>query len=167
LTAGPANPGDPTKSGWARVENIGGSLGGVGTFQQTVNGVLVTVAGVLSSQPVATATIPVDNSDADQRYTGFAIANQNNSNLSVRLVTLNENGNIQDNTVPADLNLAPNSQKAIFLHQIFPARSTFRGSMVLVGQGGQSFSVVALVINRGGLLTAIPVIPEKAPQVPN
>ncbi len=166
LTATPANPGDPTKSGWARVENIGGSLGGVGTFQQTVGGVLQTIAGVLSSQPVPFATIPVDNSDAEQRFTGFAVANQNASSLSVRLVTLNENGQIQDNLIPSQLNLGTQTQTAIFLHQILPARVTFRGSMVLVGQGGQSFAVVALVLNRG-LLTAIPVIPEKAPNVPN
>jgi hypothetical protein len=37
--------------------------------------------------------------------------------------------------------------------------------MVLVGQGGKTFAVVALAQNQG-LVTVIPVIPSKAPQVP-
>jgi hypothetical protein len=36
--------------------------------------------------------------------------------------------------------------------------------MVLIGQGGNTFVVVALVLNQG-LFTAIPVIPEKAPAI--
>ena len=164
LTATPLNAGDDTKSGWARVENKGGSLGGVGTFQQTGGGVLKTIAGVLGSQPVPFATIPVDNSEAEQRQTGFAVANQNSSPLSVRLVTLNQSGNIQDNMILP--NIGPNSQIATFLFQLLP-RANFKGSMVLVGQGGQSFVVVALVVAQNGLLTAIPVIPEKASNVPD
>jgi hypothetical protein len=44
-----------------------------------------------------------------------------------------------------------------------PARLKFRGSMVLEGQSGKKFSIVALVQSQG-LLTAIPVIPEKSPK---
>jgi hypothetical protein len=38
--------------------------------------------------------------------------------------------------------------------------------MVLIGQAGKKFVVVALVQNEG-LYTAIPVIPSKAPNVPD
>ncbi len=161
------NASDPTTSGWARVESSGGSLGGVGTFQFAEGGALKTIAGVLASQIVEFATIPVDNDDGQNRFTGFAVANTSNEDLSIRLVTLNEDGSIADNILPSQLNpLGPQKQIAIFLHQILGTRLKFRGSMVLVGQGGKKFAVVALVLNQD-LLTAIPVIPEKAPSVPN
>lgn len=166
ITISAVNTSDPTRSGWIRVEYTGGSVSGVATFLQTESNTLKTIAGVLSSQPVPFATIPVDNSDAEGRYAGFAIANQNSSSLSVRLVTLDENGAIVDNILPSQLNLGARAQTAIFLHQILTNRVNFKGSMALVGQGGQNFVVVALVLNQG-LLTAIPVIPEKAPIVPN
>jgi len=165
ITISAVNTSDPTKSGWIRVEYTGGSVSGVATFLQTEGTTLKTIAGVLSSQPLPFATIPVDNSGAEGRFTGFAIANQNSSAMSVRLVTLDENGAIVDNVLPSQLNLGPRAQTAIFLHQILTNRVDFKGSMVLVGQG-TNFVVVALVINQG-LLTAIPVIPEKAPIVPN
>jgi len=166
ITIGAVNASDATKSGWIRIEYTGGSVSGVATFLQTEGTTLKTIAGVLSSQPLPFATIPVDNSGNEGRFTGFAIANQNSSSMTVRLVTLDENGNIVDNVLPSQLNLGPRAQTAIFLHQILTNRVDFKGSMVLVGQGAQNFVVVALVINQG-LLTAIPVIPEKAPIVPN
>ena len=80
---------------------------------------------------------------------------------------MNENGTIATPAVtPAQLNpLPPDSHLAIFLHQINTAQTTFRGSMVLNTTEDQGFVVVALVQN-GPLLTAVPVIPEKAPSVP-
>src|SRR5262249_54548310 len=150
------------KSGWARVENIGGSLGGVATFQHPTQG----IAGVIASQLVNVATIPVDNSAAENRFTGYAVANLSDNPIMVKLVTVNADGSIADASVNvAELNpLAANRQTAKFLHQDAGSRTTFRGSMVLIGQGGAQFAVVALVLNQN-LLTAIPVIPEKAPSI--
>jgi hypothetical protein len=167
LIANPATAADPLRTGWARYENIGGNASGVATFQQSVGNQLATAAGVLSSNLVSNATIPVYNDLATNRFVGFAVANPNASPITIRLTTVNENGTIADAaTTPAQLNPLPgNNQLAIFLHQILPARTTFRGSMVLSATGGQTFVVVALVQN-GPLITAIPVINEKSASVP-
>jgi len=167
LVANPVSSTDPLRSGWAKYENIGGNATGVATFQQSIGNVLTTAAGVLSSNLVSAATIPVYNDLDASRFVGFAVANPNASAISLRLTTLNEAGTVQDGPVnPAQLNLPGNGQIAIFLHEILPARATFRGSMVLQGAtAGQTFVVVALVQN-GPLITAIPVIPEKSPSIP-
>jgi hypothetical protein len=162
-----ADGGASLKSGWARVESAGGNVGGVGTFQLGLGATLQTVAGVLASDSAEAVTIPVDNSGSQNRFTGFAIANQNSEDVSIRLSLLDENGTVLETVSPAQLSpLGAQKQVAVFLHQIFPARATFRGSMALVVQGGKKASFVALVQNQS-LLTAVPVIREKAPQVPN
>jgi hypothetical protein len=167
FVASAADGGASLRSGWARVESSGGAVGGVGTFQLGQGATLQTVAGVLAADSNEAVTIPVDNSSSQNRFTGFAIANQNSEDISIRLVTLDEEGRVMDNITPPELNpLGPQRQIAVFLHQILPARATFRGSMALVVQGGKRASFVALVQNQS-LLTAIPVIREKAPQVPN
>lgn len=166
LIASPVSASDPLKSGWAKYENIGGNAGGVATFQRTLGGILSTAAGVLSSNLVTAATIPVYNDLAAQRFVGFAAANPNATVMALRLTTVNEDGTIADAaTTPAQLNLQPGGQVAIFLHEIITTRTTFRGSMVLTAPGSQGFAVVALVQN-GPLITAVPVVNEKAPNVP-
>ena len=68
---------------------------------------------------------------------------------------------------PVDLNpLPPQRQASKFLHEYLPSRLKFKGSLVLVASGGKKFGVVGLVLNQG-LLTVVPVIPEKASVVPN
>jgi hypothetical protein len=167
LTANPASAADPLRVGWARYENIGGNASGVATFQLSVGNVLSTAAGVLSSNLVTSVTIPVYNDLAAGRFVGFAVANPNASAISIRLTTVQENGMVLDSaSIPAELNpLPPGGQVAKFLHEILPARATFRGSMVLQAIGAQGFVVVALVQN-GLLQTAVPVINEKSPNVP-
>jgi hypothetical protein len=163
-----ATAGDPvTTTGWAKYENIGGNASGVATFELASGGILATAAGVLSSNLVTAATIPVYNDLAAGRFVGFAIANPNASPVTIRLTTLNEDGSIATAAAtPAQLNPLPaNSQIAVFLHQINTTQTTFRGSMVLNTTGSQGFVVVALVQN-GPLLTAVPVINEKSPVVP-
>jgi hypothetical protein len=79
---------------------------------------------------------------------------------------LDENGGITDVLSPPELNpLGPLHQVAKFLHEYVPTKLRFKGSMVLVAQGGKGFAVVAL-IQAQSLVTVIPVIPSKAPQVP-
>jgi len=111
-------------------------------------------------------TIPVDNDAARNRYTGFAVANQNPTSLAIRLILIGEDGSVLDNLLPAPLALPPQGQNAIFLHEILSYRTTFKGTMVLTGQGGLSFAAVGLVITNEGLITAIPTIAGKAPHIP-
>lgn len=151
------------------MESSGGTLGGVATFSLTSGGQLQAIAGVLSADVTSVATIPVDNDDNLHRYTGFAIANPGSSSINIKIVAVNQDGTIVDAVSPPGLNPLPARQQvARFLHDYLPNRATFRGSMVLVGQAGTTFSVVALVQvqgDTGPLYTAIPVIPAKAPNI--
>jgi hypothetical protein len=162
VTAGPLIPNDPaTKAGWARVESAGGSLGGVATFQLVKGGSLSTIAGVLSSSAVTVATIPVDDDIPGDRYTGFAVANPGSSTITISIQTVNADGTAAK-ALPS-ITLKSGEQTAAFVFQS-AGYNSFHGSVVLIGQSGASFSIVALVQNSG-LFTAIPVIPEKAPNI--
>ena len=148
------------------MEMSSGSLGGVATFQLAEEGVLKSLAGVLASAPAETASIPVDNDAGRGRFTGFAVANYNNEDINLRLVTLNEDGSIADILDPPELNpLTPQNQVARFLHEIARARLNFRGSLSLVERSDKKFAAVALVQNQG-LVTAVPVVGQIAPHVP-
>jgi hypothetical protein len=165
ITAAPVNPANATVTGWGRVESSGGTLGGVGTFEVTQGGKLTTVAGVLSGSLLNVATIPVDNSEAQNRFTGYAIANPSNSAINVKIVVVNVNGVPVQTLNLQPLNpLGPQQQVARFLFQDAQSLLTFQGSMVVIGQGGAQFSIVALVLDQN-LITAVPVIPSKAPGI--
>jgi hypothetical protein len=165
ITASPVNPANATVTGWGRVESSGGTLGGVGTFEVTQGGKLTTVAGVLSSGLVNVATIPVDNNEAQNRFTGYAIANPSETAINVKIVVVNVNGvPVQTLNLPQLNPLRPQQQVARFLFQDAPSLLTFQGSMVVIGQGGAQFSIVALVLDQN-LITAVPVIPSKAPGI--
>ena len=106
--------------------------------------------------------MPVDNDDTENRFTGFAVANPSTENINVTLYVLDENGGITDVLSPPELNpLGPLKQTSKFLHEYVSTKLKFKGSMVLVGQSGKTFAVVALVQTQG-LVTVIPVIPSKA-----
>lgn len=160
---------EPTKTGWARVESEGGALSGVATFQQEEGGELKTIAGVLASPPVTVVTIPVNDDGSRERFTGFAVANPGSSDLSVKIVVVDPDGTPLRTLNPPELNpLGPGKQAARFLFQLLQDAGSpnlqFKGSMVMIAQGGALFSVVAL-IQDSGLFTAIPVIPTKAPHI--
>jgi len=151
------------KTGWARVENSSGLLGGVATFSYAPGGSAPqTVAGVLSSSAVSAATIPLDDDVPQNRYTGFAVANPGNSSVTIKVVTVNMDGSPA--ATLSDIVLSAGQQTAAFIYQDPKASQKFKGSVVLIGRGGATFSVVALVQNQG-LFTAIPVIPSKAPNI--
>ncbi len=157
----------PTKAGWARVGYTGGRLHGTATFQLSNGGILNTISGVFASQPTGFATIPVENDTSLGRFTGFAIANPTNEDINVSVVILNPDGSTSDSIRPPELNpLGPQKQVARFIHEYLPTRATFKGSVVLVAQGGKKFIVTALVQHKG-LYTAIPVMPEKVSTVPD
>jgi hypothetical protein len=155
------------RTGWGRFESTSGGVVGLSTFLLADGLNLRSVAGVFGSQPVEFATIGVDNSLSQGRFTGFSIANPTNENINIRLVVLNADGGPADILSPPELNpLGPQRQVSKFLHEYLPIRSTFRGSMVLLAQAGRRFVATAL-IQFQGLLTATPVTPDKPAAVTN
>jgi hypothetical protein len=158
VTAAAPGSGDPTGAGWALLESAGGSLDGVATFRYATGGSLAAAAGVLSSQPTASAIIPVDNDDSLERFTGVAVANPGDQEIRVRIDILDSNGLVTESISPAALNpLGARQQVATFLHQLAPSTLRFRGSMVLAATGSGQFVATALLQDRG-MLSAIPVI---------
>ncbi len=164
--AAPVNASDSIKIGWARLVPSVDHVGGVALFDYLQQSILRSTAGVFGGYPINMATMPVDNDDRENRFTGFAVANSSNANVNLTLYVLDENGGITDVLSPPELNpLGPLKQVAKFLHEYVPTKLRFKGSMVLVGQNGKTFAVVALV-QAQGLVTVIPVVPSKSPQVP-
>ena len=155
------------RCGWARFESTSAGVVGLSTFLLSEGLTLRSVAGVFASQPVEFATIGVDNSLSQSRFTGFSIANPTNENINIRLVVLNAEGNITETLTPPELNpLGPQRQVSKFLHEYLPVRATFRGSVVLAAQAGRRFVATAL-IQFQGLLTATPVTADKPAAVTN
>ena len=166
FTATAINSGDKLQTGWGHVESLSGTVSGSATFQLEELGRLVTVAGVLASQPIQFATIPVDNDEDESRFTGFAIANPGDEDIQVRITIVSENGTVVETLSPPEINpLRKRRQISVFLHQLVTGKTRFRGSMVIAVQGGKKCGVVALILARG-LLSVIPVISEKSPAVP-
>jgi uncharacterized repeat protein (TIGR01451 family) len=160
------NASEPVRIGWARLVPSPAHVSGVASFDYLQLSILQSTAGVFGGYPINAATMPVDNDDWENRFTGFAVVNPSNENVNVALYVLDENGAITDVLNPPELNpLGPLRQTAKFLHEYVPTKLRFKGSMVLVGLGGKTFAVVALV-QAQGLITVMPVIPSKAPQVP-
>jgi len=165
LKAAALNPSDPTKVGWASFESYGGSIGGVAAFEFTEGGALKTTVGILSSQPVEAATIPVDNDATQKRSTAFAVANYSGEAINIRIVILDKNGIVKATITPQELNpLVPQKQVARYLDQYDASKQNFLGSMVLIAENGKRFVVAALAHNQG-LYTSIPVMPGKASKI--
>jgi hypothetical protein len=163
ITASPANATASTKAGWARVESTGGNIVGVANFQLVSGGQLTTTAGVLSAETVSAATIPVNDSEAGNIFTGYAVANPSTTDtIGVKVVTVREDGTVAATLSP--ITLTPGQQVAQFFFQDAGASKTFRGTAVLIGQDGKKFSVVALLQNQG-IYTAIPVSAGKASHI--
>ncbi len=148
------------RSGWAHLDFSGGSVSGVATFQLAQGNAPSTIAGVLASQMVDSAVIPVDSSDAQSRYAGFAVANPGTTDVHITVSAINREG-----TLVKQVRLDPlgaQKQVAKFLHQIMPQETNFQGSMVVSADPGEKLAVVALNLNQA-LYTAIPVIPQQSP----
>ena len=163
LTVNPLDPRDPLKSGWAKVVSAGGVLNGVATFRLLSEGAVQAATGVLPSQPMRYATIPVDDDYSQGRLTTYALANPTSQKLVIKLALVDQDGVVVDDTVT--FTLESKQQIARYLYQDV-VRPQFKGSMVLRAQEGGSFVAVALVQHQK-LLTVIPVIPSKAPGVPD
>jgi sugar lactone lactonase YvrE len=163
LSATGLTTGSPVTAGWGQLQSTGGSLNTVATYEYVVGSILQTMVGVLQSQPLQYATIPVDNDTSQSKQMVYAIANPSNQNIAIKLALVGQDGTVVDDTVT--VTLLPGQQIARYLWQDL-ARTNFKGSLVLRGQSGATFIAVALV-EKQGLLTVIPLVSGKAPGVPN
>jgi hypothetical protein len=164
LSASGSTPSTALKVGWAQLASTGGSLSAVATYELVVETVIQNIVGVLQSQLLQYATIPVDNSSGQGKQLAYAIANPSSQTIAVKLALVGQDGTVVDDTVT--VTLFPGEQIARYLSQDLAARANFKGSLVLRGQSGATFIAVALV-DKQGIFTTIPVISGKAPGVPN
>jgi hypothetical protein len=163
LSATGLTPGSPATVGWGQLDSTEGSLSGVATYEYVVGSMLQTMVGVLQSQPLQYATIPVDNNSSQSKQTAYAIANPSSQTIAIKLTLVGQDGIVIDDTVTVAL--LPGQQIATYLWQVL-GRKDFKGSLVLQGQNSATFVAVALV-EKQGVLTAIPLISGKASGVPN
>jgi hypothetical protein len=119
--------------------------------------------GVLQSQPLQYATIPVDNNSSQSKQTAYVIANPSSQTIAIKLALVGQDGTVVNDTVT--VTLGPGQQVATYLWQTLGV-TNFKGSLVLRGQNNATFVAVAFV-EKQGVMTAIPVISGKAPGVPN
>jgi sugar lactone lactonase YvrE len=155
--------GDHVKVGWAQLGSNGGTLTAVATYEYAVGSLTQTMVGVLQSQPLQYATIPVDNDASLGKQTAYAMANPGSQTIVVKLALVSQEGTVVDDSI--SVMLGPGEQIAKYLSEQL-GRTTFRGSLVLRGQNGASFIAVPM-LDKQGLLTAIPLISGKAPGLPN
>jgi hypothetical protein len=122
--------------------------------------------GVLSAPATSAATIPIDDDHTVSRDTGFAVANTGASDINIKIIFVNPDGTVHLTLTPQELNpLHPGWHVGGFFWQEANDESfSFQGSVVLIEASGNTFSVVALVMNNT-LLTAVPVIQGSAPGI--
>jgi sugar lactone lactonase YvrE len=157
------NPDDPTKIGWARLVSTGGSLTAVATYEYAIDEAIQTIVGVLQTQRNQYATIPVDNSAAQRKQLAYAIANPSGQSITIKLALVSQSGTVINDTI--SIILGPKEHISRYLWEDI-GNADFRGSIVLRGQNGVSFVVLAL-LEKQGMYTALPVAAEKAPGIPN
>jgi hypothetical protein len=162
ITAGQISDTEPARAGWAKLESSGGTPGGVATFRLTDTGVLKTTAGILPSAQTNAATIPVNDDSIKDKHTGYAFVNPGAGNINIRIVLVDNSGNIVQTIRPPSLNpLAAGGHTSGFLAQdLNDANFSFDGTAVAIADGTSAFSVTALIVDQG-MLTVIPVIAGK------
>jgi hypothetical protein len=143
-------------TGWATYSGSGGKIDGFATFQRFRSGVVIAAAGVLSSKPSLSVTIPAGFTDIPfDQYAGYALANPGTADVTVRIAVYSSAG------VPAGepftLTLGPGQQKAQFLHENFPGLVAFDGTLVVTSESGSPFLATALS-QIGGSLAMLPVL---------
>ena len=163
VTAESAGVQDPVKAGWALVDYAGGSLYSVATLQQSWSGVMLNAIGVLPSQPLPHATIPVDFSVSEARRVGYALANPGQTTISITLSLVGQRGIVTNDGLV--ITLGPGQQIARYLDQDL-GRTYFKGSVVLRGKDGATFVGLALMEHQGRL-SVIPVVPLPVPNIPD
>jgi sugar lactone lactonase YvrE len=152
------------KTGWARLASVGERLTGVARYENLDDEVVETMVSVLQSQPTQFATIPVENDSHQHQQTAYAIANQGSQAISIKAALVAQDGTVVDDTKTIDL--PPYQQISRYLWQDFTTKTDFKGSVVLRGQAGATFTVLAL-IEKQGLFTAVPVVSAKSTKIPD
>jgi sugar lactone lactonase YvrE len=151
------------QTGWARLVSEGGSLTAVAAYEFLSEDSVNKIVGVPESSRLRFATIPVDNDSSQEKQTGYAIINPSGMTIMVKLALVDINGILVDNslTIP----LGPGRYQAGYLFEILDCLD-FKGSVVFRGQNSATF-VVMSILDKGGLITSMPVTSGKAPGVPN
>jgi sugar lactone lactonase YvrE len=157
------NTDDPVHVGWGQLKSTSGLLTGMASYEYLVGSTLQKTSGALQSPLMRYARILVDNDGSQGKQTVLAIANPGDRAISVRLALVEQNGTVVDDTVT--VTLGPKQQVAEYLPQKM-AQTKFKGSLILQGQGGDSFVAIAVSDTRG-ILTAVPIISENAPEATN
>jgi len=152
----------PLRVGWGQLQSSGSSLSAVATYEFEVRGAIRTMVGVLQSKLFRHATMPVDNDTNESKQAAYAIANPSEQAITVQLILVDPDGTIIDDSVTETL--GPGQQIAKYLWQALE-RKNFKGSLILHGQGEAPLAAVAL-IDKQGILTAIPLVEGKAPGGP-
>jgi hypothetical protein len=153
----------PIETGWAKLASAGGLLTGVATYEYAVDSITQYMVGVLQTQPIQYATIPVDIDSSQDKQIVYAIANPSKAIITIYLALIAQDGSVVDDTVTITLN--PGQQIAQYMSQALE-RTNFKGTVVLRGQAGASFVAITL-LTKQGLFTVIPLISGKAPGVPD
>ncbi len=163
LSINPVGAQDSLKTGWATIATSGGVLNAVATLHLMAGGVTQATAGILPSQPMRYATIPIDDDSSQGRLTAYAVANPTSQKLVIKLALVDQDGQVVDDSVT--FTLEPKQQSGrYFLGDM--ARPQFKGSLVLRAQEGGSFIAVALRQYQT-LFAVVPVISGKASRVPD
>ena len=93
----------------------------------------------------------------------YAIANPGMQPISIKMALIAQDGTLKADSVT--IKLDPGQQIAGYLDQDMPGLA-LKGSLVLRSENGHRFAVIA-VSEKEGLFTSLPVVPEKAPGVPD
>jgi hypothetical protein len=156
-------------SGWASLDATP-RLQGVATFDYSINGVLLTTAGVFSTSAVTRALLPIDLArNRPLVNTGLAIVNtEPSATISVRATLYDESGEAVEIFGDPRLNpIASQKQIAVFITELAETALwsanfvgerplQFKGSVALDVVGSGSMAVTALTVKEG-LLSAVPV----------
>jgi hypothetical protein len=152
-----------TRTGWARLKSNGGSLTALATYEYTVGMYTQCRMSVPQSKLLQYASIPADTSALEMKAMAYAIANPGAQAISIEMAFMGQDGTPDADTVT--IKLDPGQQIARYLDQDMSGVA-LKGSLVLSSENGQRFVVIALS-EKEGLFTSLPVVPEKAPGVPD
>ena len=106
----------------------------------------------------------MDNDNTQAQQMAYAIANPSSQTISIKLALVGQDGTVIDDTVT--VTLGPDNRSQGTCGRIFRHARTFKGSLVLRGQAGASFTAL-LLQQKQGLFTVIPLISGKAPGIPD
>lgn len=163
ISADSPYPENPTQIGWARLISDEGSLTAVATYEYSVGEKILTMVGVIQSQRIPSATIPVDNIAAQTKQLAYALANPSGQTITVELVLVSQSGTVVDDTI--SIQLGPREHTTRYLWQDIE-NEDFKGSVVFRGKNGVPFVLLG-VLEKQGIYTALPITTGAAPGLLN